>query len=70
MWRSCDHHRAVFGLSQFTDQNGGLANRTKLTNTAKTMDPKLTRQGGFSELYFSRDMATKNGLKANTLKNT
>ena len=40
------------GLSQFTNQDGGLANRTKLTNTTNTMNPKLTRQGGFSGLYF------------------
>ena len=51
-------------LANFTNQDGGLANRTKLTNTAKTMNPKLTRQGGFSELYFFKDMATKNGLKS------
>ena len=59
-----------FGLSQFTDQNGGLANRTKLTNTAKNIDPKLTRQGGFLNFTFSRDMAMKKGEKANTLRNT
>ena len=39
-------------LANLQNQDGGLANRTKLTNTAKTMNPKLTRQGGFSELYF------------------
>ena len=70
MWRSCDQHRATFGLSQFTNQDGGLANRTKLTNTAKIMNPKLSRQGGFLDFTFSKEMATKNGLKANTLKNT
>ena len=63
MWRSCDQHRAVFGLSQITDQNGGLANKTKLTNTAKKKDPKLTRQGGVSELYFFKEMATKTSKK-------
>ena len=32
-----------------------------LTNTAKIMNPKLTRQGGFLDFTFSREMATKNG---------
>ena len=59
MWGSCDQHRAVFGLSQFTNQDGGLANRTKLTKSAKTMNPKLTRQGGFLNSTFYKDMATK-----------
>ena len=68
MWGSCDQHRADFlDLANFTNQNGGLANRTKLTNTAKTMNPKLTRQGGFSELYFLRIWPQKMVLKANTL---
>ena len=71
----CGGHVTSTGLffyfAKIRNQNGGLANRTKLTNMAKNTDQKLTRQGGFSELYlFLRDMATKNGKKTNTLRNT
>ena len=35
MWSA----QGCFLLCQIRNQNGGLANRTKLTNTAKTIDP-------------------------------
>ena len=65
MWWSPDQHRAdFFGLSQFTKQDGGLANRTKLTNTAKIINPRLTRQGGFSGLYFSLEIWPQKMVKS------
>ena len=54
MWGHVTNTGIFLDLANFTNQDGGLANRTKLTNTAKTINPKLTRQGGFSELYFLR----------------
>ena len=35
MWRSCDQHRVNFDFTTKKNQNGGLANRANLTNTAR-----------------------------------
>ena len=46
-------------LANFTNQDGGLANRTKLTNTAKNHESKTNQTRGVFWILLFKDMATK-----------
>ena len=54
MWWSADQHKADFlDLANLQTKMVDLPIEPNLPTQQKTMNPKLTRQGGFSELYFS-----------------